>query len=169
MFRQNGSDFVENGLSVENASAISKGLAEAGVDAVHVSAGIPESSEWTAQPMGFEPGCLIPLAEQIKKEIPIPVVAVGKINDPAIANSIIEQGKADMVALGRGLLADPEFPRKTMEGRTQEIRKCIACRYCMSERISNLPYTTAQDSHGSGGRSGRFGSGFRGKETRTHR
>jgi len=136
MFRQNGSDFVEKGLSVEDASTIAKQLSKTGVDAIHVSAGIPESSEWTAQPMGFEPGCLIPLAEQIKKAISIPVVAVGKINDPILANSIIEQGKADMVALGRGLLADPEFPVKTQEGRTEEIRKCIACRYCMSERIN---------------------------------
>jgi len=134
MFRQNGSDFVQGGLSVNNAIAIARRIQEAGVDALHVSAGIPKSPEWTSQPMGFEPGCLVPLAREIKKIVSIPVVAVGKINDPFLANSIIQERKADMVALGRGLLADPEFPRKTQEGKTQEIKKCIACRFCV-ERI----------------------------------
>lgn len=135
MFRLNGSDFVENGLSVEDVQIIAGRLSE-GVDAIHVSAGVPDSPEWTGQPMGFEPGCLVPLAEQIKKAVSIPVIAVGKINDLFLANSIVENGKADMVAIGRGLLADPEFFRKTRQGKTEEIRKCISCRYCLSERVA---------------------------------
>lgn len=135
VFRQNGSDFLEKGLSIDDACLIARGVSEAGVDAIHVSAGLPASAEWTGQPMGFDSGCLVPLAERIKAVVSVPVIAVGKINDPVLADRIIGTGRADMVAIGRGLLADPDFPLKAYEGRINEIRKCIACRSCLSDRI----------------------------------
>jgi len=135
IFRINGSDYVEDGLHVEDTSLITNKLSEVGIDAVHVTAGVADSAEWTGQPMGFPAGCLVPLAEKIKKAVNIPVIAVGKINNPNIAQDVISQGKADFVALGRALLADPDFPKKIYENRTEDIRRCIACRYCNSERI----------------------------------
>jgi 2,4-dienoyl-CoA reductase-like NADH-dependent reductase (Old Yellow Enzyme family)/NADH dehydrogenase FAD-containing subunit len=134
-FRMNGSDFVPDGLIVENAGHIARKLSERGVDAIHVSAGISVSNQWTGPPMGFEPGCLVPLAERIKKAASVPIIAVGKINDPILAETILENGQADMIALGRGLLADPDFPSKAQQGRIGEIRKCISCRYCTGERV----------------------------------
>jgi len=135
MFRQNGSDFVPGGLSMENAAFIAQQLEEEGVNALHVSAGVAATPEWTTPPMGFDPGCLAHLAEHVKKRVAIPVVAVGKINTPTLAQRIVEEGKSDMIALGRALLADPDFPRKAHKGKVDEIRRCISCRYCSTQRI----------------------------------
>lgn len=66
-------------------------------------------------------------AAEIKKVVNIPVIAVGRINDPALAEEIIAQGKADFVAIGRALLTDPQWPTKAKEGRSGESRRCIAC------------------------------------------
>ena len=81
--------------------------------------------------MFMEKGCLVDSAEKIKKALNVPVMTVGRINDPVLADEIIEKGKADLVCMGRGLLADPEMPRKAKEGRLDEIRTCIACNTCM--------------------------------------
>jgi len=71
------------------------------------------------------------LAEAVRKRVNIPVIAVGSINDPELADSIIGEGKADMVAMGRQLLADPYFPAKAKAGRLDDIRKCIRCNECL--------------------------------------
>jgi NADPH-dependent 2,4-dienoyl-CoA reductase/sulfur reductase-like enzyme len=133
--RLNGSDYVDDGLEIEDACRIAQRLCEAGVDAIDVSAAVGTSAEWQIQPMGIPAGCLVPLAEAVKKVVSVPVIAVGKINTPELAAEIVEQGKADFVALGRGLLADPDFPKKIHENRPEDIRKCISCLYCMSERV----------------------------------
>lgn len=135
MFRLNGADFVEGGLQIEDACRIAQKLAEAGVDAFDVSAAVGTSAEWQIQPMGIPAGCLVPLAEQMKKAVSVPIIAVGKINDPELARRIVDDGKADFVALGRALLADPDFPLKVYENRPSDIRKCLACLYCLSERV----------------------------------
>jgi NADPH-dependent 2,4-dienoyl-CoA reductase/sulfur reductase-like enzyme len=70
-------------------------------------------------------------AAQVKKALNIPVMTVGRINDPLIANAILEKKQADLVCMGRGLLADPQMPNKAKEGRLDEIRACIACNTCM--------------------------------------
>jgi len=79
----------------------------------------------------LEKGCLVPSAAQFKQALDIPVMAVGRINDPQMANDIIARAKADLVCMGRGLLADPEMPLKAQQGRLDEIRTCIACNTCM--------------------------------------
>ncbi len=106
-------------------------LAKAGMDLVQVSAGNDVTPEWISQPMFMEKACLVESAYQIKKALDIPVMAVGRINSPQIADDIIRQGKADLVCIGRGLLADPEMPLKAKNGRFDEIRTCIACNTCM--------------------------------------
>jgi len=103
----------------------------AGVDVVQVSAGNDVTAEWICQPMFMPKACLVESASQVKKALNVPVMAVGRINDPRIANEIIAQAKADLVCIGRGLLADPEMPNKALEGRLDEIRTCIACNTCM--------------------------------------
>jgi 2,4-dienoyl-CoA reductase-like NADH-dependent reductase (Old Yellow Enzyme family) len=67
------------------------------------------------------------LAEPIKKAVNIPVIAVGRVNTPEAAESILEKGQADMVAIGRQLVADPFWPRKVREGRFDEVVVCDSC------------------------------------------
>jgi 2,4-dienoyl-CoA reductase-like NADH-dependent reductase (Old Yellow Enzyme family)/thioredoxin reductase len=130
-FKISAQEFVPNGITVEESIEILKLLVKAGIDIVQVSAGNDATPEWISQPMFMEKACLADSAASVKKELDIPVMAVGRINDPLTANSIIEEGKADLVCIGRGLLADPEMPKKAKEGRLDEIRTCVACNTCM--------------------------------------
>ena len=130
-FKISAEEYVDSGLTTEESIEILRNLVQAGVDVVQVSAGTDITPEWICQPMFMEKACLAESAHQIKNALDIPVMAVGRINDPLIANEIISQKKADMVCIGRGLLADPEMPVKAQEGRLDEIRTCIACNTCM--------------------------------------
>jgi len=127
--RINGSDFIEGGTTLEHSTRTAKLLQEAGATCIHVSGGtvgtgkmVPRASE--------DDGCLVFLAEGIKQAIDIPVITVGKIKEPALAEKILSEGKADMVAMGRTLIADPELPRKAREGRISEIEECLSCKTC---------------------------------------
>ena len=130
-FKISAEEYVDSGLTTTESIEILKILVRAGVDVVQVSAGNDVTAEWICQPMFMEKACLVDSASQVKRALDVPVMAVGRINDPLIANQIIEQDKADLVCIGRGLLADPEMPNKALEGRLDEIRTCIACNTCM--------------------------------------
>ncbi|NNF98576.1 MAG: FAD-dependent oxidoreductase [Desulfobacteraceae bacterium] len=131
-FKISAQEFVPDGLTVGDSIRILKQLVEMGIDIVQVSAGNDATPEWICQPMFMEKACLSESAAQIRTAIRIPVMTVGRINDPVIADSIIADGLADLVCMGRGLLADPDMPIKAAEGRFDEIRKCIACNTCMA-------------------------------------
>jgi 2,4-dienoyl-CoA reductase-like NADH-dependent reductase (Old Yellow Enzyme family)/thioredoxin reductase len=130
-FKISAEEYVDGGLTTKESIEILKILINAGIDLVQVSAGNDVTPEWISQPMFMEKACLVESACQIKKALDIPVMAVGRINDPQIADDIIRQDKADLVCIGRGLLADPEMPLKARNGRLDEIRTCIACNTCM--------------------------------------
>jgi 2,4-dienoyl-CoA reductase-like NADH-dependent reductase (Old Yellow Enzyme family)/thioredoxin reductase len=130
-FKISAQEFVPDGLTVEESIDILKLLVTAGIDAVQVSAGNDSTPEWICQPMFMQKACLAESAAAIKKALQIPVLAVGRINDPWTADNIIAKGMADLVCIGRGLMADPEMPIKAQEGRFDEIRTCIACNTCM--------------------------------------
>jgi 2,4-dienoyl-CoA reductase-like NADH-dependent reductase (Old Yellow Enzyme family)/thioredoxin reductase len=130
-FKISAQEFVPGGLTVKESIEILKYLVTAGVDVVQVSAGNDITPEWICQPMFMPQACLADSADQVKKALNIPVMAVGRINDPLVANEILINGQADLVCIGRGLLADPEMPSKAREGRLDEIRTCIACNTCM--------------------------------------
>ena len=130
-FKISAQEFVPEGLTVTESIEILKLLAKAGVDVVQVSAGNDITPEWICQPMFMKKACLAESAAQVKKALNIPVMAVGRINDPIIANEVLSKGQADLVCIGRGLLADPDMPNKAREGRLDEIRICIACNTCM--------------------------------------
>ena len=130
-FKISAEEYVENGLTTGQSIEILKILIRAGIDVVQVSAGNDVTPEWICQPMFMKKACLLDSAVQVKNALDIPVMAVGRINDPVTANEIIEQDRADLVCIGRGLLADPEMPNKAREGRSDEIRTCIACNTCM--------------------------------------
>jgi NADPH-dependent 2,4-dienoyl-CoA reductase/sulfur reductase-like enzyme len=130
-FKISAQEFVKDGLTVDESIHILKILTNVGIDIVQVSAGNDATPEWICQPMFMEKACLADSAEAIKKALDIPVMTVGRINDPLLADEIIRKEKADLVCMGRGLLADPEMPTKAKEGRLDDIRTCIACNTCM--------------------------------------
>ncbi len=125
--RINAEDYIEGGWTLEDALALVPLLEAAGADYLHVSAGVYGSRQLTIPSMYVEQGCFVHLAQAVKTVATVPVVAVGRIKDPHLAERIIAEGKADVVAMGRSLLADPELPRKALENKLGQIRPCIGC------------------------------------------
>lgn len=130
-FRIPGEEHVPGGLTKEETSLIAIMMEEAGADAIDVSAGNYSSAEWIVPPMTLPQGCNVPAAEVIKQKVKIPVVVAGRINSPELAEKILKEGKADIIAMARGLVVDPDLPLKAKEGRLYEIRRCIACNVCI--------------------------------------
>ncbi|RJR32079.1 MAG: FAD-dependent oxidoreductase [Desulfobacteraceae bacterium] len=130
-FKISAQEFVPDGLTTDESVEILREIIPCGVDIVQVSAGNDATPEWICQPMFMEKACLSDSAARIRTELNVPVMTVGRINDPVVADDIIREGKADLVCMGRGLLADPEMPKKAREGRLDDIRICIACNTCM--------------------------------------
>jgi 2-enoate reductase len=120
-------DFVEAGRDIDEGLKMAKLLEKAGFDAIHVNAGCYDSWYW-AYPPGYQRhGGLIEMAAKVKKCVKIPVIAVGRIDIPELAEKVLKERKADMVAIGRSLLADPHWLKKVREGKVEEIRPCIGC------------------------------------------
>ncbi len=136
IYRLSGSEYVDGGLSHDEAKQVARWFVEAGADAIDVSAGTVESAYITSAYMFFPRGLLLPLAEGIKQSVPVPVFAVGRIADPVQAEQILAAGQADGITMGRALLADPELPNKAREGRLDEITPCIACNQGCLDRIA---------------------------------
>jgi 2,4-dienoyl-CoA reductase-like NADH-dependent reductase (Old Yellow Enzyme family)/thioredoxin reductase len=127
LFRFSADEFVDGGMNLEESKKVAVILEEAGVHALDVSAGTYDSMSRVIEPMSYPEGWKIYLAESIKKVVKIPVIGVGQIRTPEFAEGILEEGKVDFVALGRGLLADPYWPRKAKEGKGNDIIPCISC------------------------------------------
>ena len=128
--------YIPGGRGLDEGLEIARRLEQAGVDALHVDGGCYEV--WNRViPSAYEPpACQIPLAEAVKQVVKLPVIAHGKLGDPDVARRVIEDGKADFVALGRPLLADPDWPRKVKDGRLNDIRPCICCNEaCLGRRL----------------------------------
>ncbi len=144
-YRMSVVEFVEGGLEIGDSLLFAKMLEKEGVQVIHVSAGInetPSAMNRTIPPMSFSRGRLIPYAEQMKKAVKIPVIVVQRINTPELAEEVIREGKADLVATGRALISDPYWPLKAQEGRVEEIRRCIACNQgCMEKLVQEQPMT----------------------------
>lgn len=139
--RISGDEFVEGGNTIREMKVIAKILEEAGVSAINVAAGWHESKKPLIT-MLVPRGGFVYLAEEIKKAVSVPVIASHRINDVKLAERILEEGKADMVAMMRALIADPELPKKAMEGRFDEIRMCVACNQgCMDRVFIGKPIT----------------------------
>ncbi len=128
LFRMSADEYVPGGLTLAETRAIARYLQDAGVDAISVSAGNYASPGLIIIPtMDLERGIFVPLASGIKEVVSIPVIAVGRLHDPVIADQVIAAGHADMVALGRALLTDPGWVEKAQRGEIDEIRPCISC------------------------------------------
>jgi 2,4-dienoyl-CoA reductase-like NADH-dependent reductase (Old Yellow Enzyme family)/NADPH-dependent 2,4-dienoyl-CoA reductase/sulfur reductase-like enzyme len=125
--RMNGEDYIENGWSLDEACRLARILEKEGAAYLHVSAGVYGSRQLTIPSMYVEQGCFAHLAEAVKAHVSIPVVAVGRIKKPQMAEQILSAKKADIIALGRSLLADPEWPRKAARNELDLIRPCVGC------------------------------------------
>jgi 2,4-dienoyl-CoA reductase (NADPH2) len=133
-----GSDMMPWGITLEDSLEIAPYLERAGVSAISVMPGWYETRQPRHQ-LYADRGAFVHLSAAIKKTVNIPVATNMRINTPELAESIIAGGQADMVALGRPLLADPEFPNKCREGRADEIRHCVACCVCYEEIAVDKP------------------------------
>jgi 2,4-dienoyl-CoA reductase-like NADH-dependent reductase (Old Yellow Enzyme family)/thioredoxin reductase len=126
-YRFSGDEFVEGGLTLEETRKFARLLEEAGVNALHVTGTNFETMHKQEPPMYIERGNLIHLAQGIKEVVNIPVIGVGGIVDPRDADMYLQEGKADLIAMGRALIADPELPNKAAEGRFEDIIPCVRC------------------------------------------
>jgi 2,4-dienoyl-CoA reductase-like NADH-dependent reductase (Old Yellow Enzyme family)/thioredoxin reductase len=125
--RINGNDYMENGWTLEDAERLAPLIEQKGAAYLHVSAGVYGSKELTIPSMYTKHGCFVHLARAIKKLVSIPVITVGRIKDPKLAEKILANKDADVIAMGRPLLADPYLPKKAEQGRFSEIRPCLGC------------------------------------------
>ncbi|MBN1875762.1 MAG: FAD-dependent oxidoreductase, partial [Anaerolineae bacterium] len=160
IYRLSAEEDAPNGVTLEEAVKFAKLAQDAGVDAIHVSAGTWDSrmetffgalrgmsdprgkrlSEGVSIGMWVPPlyvprGNLVPLAAAVKQAVTIPVIAVCGIS-PEMAEDIIAEGKADLVSMGRQAIADPEYPRKVIAGKPEEIRRCVRCNECLDSVMS---------------------------------
>jgi 2,4-dienoyl-CoA reductase (NADPH2) len=134
IFRISVDEFRAGGLTIEDMERIAPLMVEAGVDALHCSAGwgTGRGMEKILEPMNESEGWRIPYAKRIKDVTDAPVIAVGQIRWPQMAEDALASGQTDLIALGRPSLADPEWPNKARSGRVTDIRPCTSCNYCLS-------------------------------------
>ncbi len=137
----------KNGRSVEETLDYMQNLVKAGVDLFDVDLGCYDNWWLPHPPAGMPAGCFLEVSALVKKRfeekkvlsnagLPVPVVAVGKLGYPDLAEQALRDGKCDMIMLGRPLLADPEWPNKAFAGRVSDIRPCIGCQEgCINEFV----------------------------------
>ena len=134
IYRLSVEDFFPGGLPFREGRQIAIWAAQAGADALHVTAGhyrsLP-SAQIVLPPMRSPGRDVSRLCGRVKKPVRVPVIAVGRLGDPAIADEAVATGKTDFVALGRTLIADPQWVEKLRRG--EPIRRCLACNTCINE------------------------------------
>ena len=144
-YRISGSERDPAGLTLNETIPFVQSIQDK-IDLIHVSAGIDTRLDLTleAHPGIFQPhGCNVDLAAAMKAAVDIPVVTVGAISSPQMAEQILAEGKADVVAMGRALMADPELPRKAREGRDDEIAPCTRCLHCRGHMDTHKHFSCA--------------------------
>ncbi len=134
VYRLSVEDFFPGGLPFEEGRQIAVWAAQAGADALHVTAGhyrsLP-SAQVVLPPMTFPDATFLDFAASVKQLVRVPVIAVGRLGDPATATEAVAAGKTDFIALGRTLIADPQWVEKLARG--EPIRRCLACNTCINE------------------------------------
>jgi len=136
--RTSAKEYIEGGLDVEESVQFASLFQKAGADCLHVASAIYDSGIFISGPASVPQGMFVATARKIKQAVDIPVIVVGRINDPLYAARVLKDASADMIAFGRAFLADPKFPLKIYEDRLDEIRRCIGCKYCATRVGGNL-------------------------------
>ena len=141
VFRLSFDDYVEGGTGLDETRPIARALEEAGVDILDMQVGWHEAKIPTSA-MLVPRAAFAYLAGAMKKEVSIPVIVTNRINDPLLAEELLQDGAADLIGMARALIADPELPNKAMSGRREEIVPCIACNQgCMDGIFMGRPVT----------------------------
>ncbi len=134
IYRLSVEDFFPGGLTFDEGRQIAVWAAQSGADALHISAGhyrsLP-SAQIVLPPMSYPDATFLDFAAVVKSRIAAPVIAVGRLGDPALAQDAVASGKADFIALGRTLVADPQWVEKV--ARSEPVRRCLACNTCINE------------------------------------
>ncbi len=134
VYRLSVEDYFDGGLPFREGKQIALWAAQAGADALHITAGhyrsLP-SAQIVLPPMAFPDATFLHFAAEVKKSVAVPVIAVGRLGDPATAKAAVADGKTDFIALGRSLIADPQWVEKVTRG--EPIRRCLACNTCINE------------------------------------
>jgi len=137
-------EYLPGGNNIEDSRIQAKEFVKAGADRLHAWAGWHESPK-PMLPMSVPRGSFVHLAQALKDVTDVPITAVGRINDPFVAADVIRDGRADLVAIGRGLLSDPEFVNKTFQGRVEEIKTCIGCCICFDSMMTLIHSSTPEE------------------------
>lgn len=134
IYRVSAAEFVESGLTIADMEQIVPRLAQAGCDALHVSTGAVEGAlDKIVDPMSSHEGWRFPLGRRLREASGLPVIAVGPVRWPETAERALANGDADLIALGRPLLADPAWARKASTGKIEDITPCTNCNWCMDQ------------------------------------
>lgn len=124
----------DQGWGIEDTVELCKIIEEIGVTAIDITSGSHETHDWTTPPYYLPSGCNADITSAIKRAgVKIPVLVAGKILEPALAEEILRDGKADFICIGRGLIADPNWPNKVKEGRVEDICPCICDDRCLED------------------------------------
>lgn len=141
-FRISIDEHVSGGRTVADSKTIIPYLEEAGIDYVHATAGVYRSFDAIIPAMYTPHAWIADYAAHVKQVTDLPVITVGRYNDPRIANEALAVGKADLVSMGRQSLADPETPNKAQAGNFDDIVTCIGCHHgCVGNLLANIPGT----------------------------
>lgn len=140
--RISADEFVEGGLTLEDAKAIAVMMEQAGLDMIHVSIGTYLSVDLNIASSFSGHGWFADWEKAVREAVKIPVIVVSRVNDPFLADEMIATGKCDLVAMGRASLADPALPAKAKEKRFADIRRCIGCNDgCVGVLFTDNPIT----------------------------
>lgn len=140
IYRMSSVEYVPGGLEIEESRVLARLVEEARADCIHCSQGVYTSTHVIIPPSIVPRAAYADNAASIKSAVNIPVVAVGRINDVEVAESVLASGKADLVTMARASLADPDMPVKVKEGRSDEVIRCIGClQGCIGENGKGNP------------------------------
>ena len=137
-----GDDLMSFGLNLDGWKEIAPLLEDAGVHAINIMPGWHESKVPRVQMLLPRAG-FVHLAEGIKEVVNVPVAAGNNINDPVLADKLLVEGRADLIAMGRPLIADPELPNKARRGLVEDIRFCVRCCHCFECLPQQKPISCA--------------------------
>jgi len=142
IFRYSAEERVQGGRGISESAIIAPLLAEAGAACLSITTGMHFTLYYTVPAMGTTKGLNVEATARVKSAVDVPVMAVGKLNDPVVAESVLANGQADLIAIGRGLIADPELPNKWQEGRFGDVRPCISCNQgCIGAMMTGAPFS----------------------------
>jgi 2,4-dienoyl-CoA reductase-like NADH-dependent reductase (Old Yellow Enzyme family)/NADPH-dependent 2,4-dienoyl-CoA reductase/sulfur reductase-like enzyme len=128
---------TEDYITPDVAVRIAIDLENLGVDFIDVSHGVYETMNWIAEPVSYPQGNRRDIVQAVKHAVSIPVIGAGLFREPALAEQFLKDGVLDFVSSGRSWLADSDWGIKALEGRENELRKCISCLHCFSTIITN--------------------------------